>query len=1030
MLLLYLLSQVCEVLKLLNALLPTSARDQDVQMVLDKESFLANQPDLLQKFGNDILPIFDAGVFFAVDALLTPEKCSQLKFPVLSGTHFSIDSNQRHAAKEVFRCLCYAFDNDQFSSASEMENCKLEKDSVHNLAKHIRTKYLTTELLNSEKGLTDILQKLRTFSAALTDLVDMSLHDDTSAQHEEKYYCMLHQIITILNGKEPISTFEFIESGIVKSLVNYLSNGLYMREKVGSQGVSSHYDNVEKRFEKLQHALSSVENFPVILSHASKQRNSFATVPNGRCVSHPCLKVRFTKEEVETSLYDYSEDVLTVDPFSSLDAIEGFLWRKVSIKRTEPTNSVFQASHDMKGPIFQGPLDAGSQGKSPDLMESESMSSEFPEVQEDKDSSQSTPESASNLREMTPGEATSSGETQQAAGQMGGYFVFDRGKAINFYCSCGISMIVSAEQEQHVSSEAGVKMKTQCPESCSGEDASQQIEAEHEIIPSGKLWGQVHTLTYRAAVEPKQTHPQECLQNSPVSAKVGTHLQQAPFFSNIFVPELVAELDKSGPTYDILFLLKSLEGMNKFKFHLMSRERTKAFAEGRIDNLDNLKVAVPVIPENEFVNSKLTEKLEQQMRDPLAVSIGGMPLWCNQLMALYPFLFGFEARCKYFRLAAFGPLQAQPHSSFHNTSGAPSDRRHMLVVLEVEYNEEVGTGLGPTLEFYTLVCHEFQKTGLGMWREDYTSSTSCKAYRQGQEWPGRGKALQDGRVLDLPFSKAFYKLAILGQELSVYDIQSFDPELGRVLLEFQALIDRKRYLETVCGEKSTFDVDMCFRNTKLRIFTLILHFRGIPNMFLLLVTMTNLEEYVSLLVDTTINAGISRQVEAFRSGFNQFYQLEYSKYKITRCNEDVLVSNFCPVEIDVDFHGFPIKHLQIFTEEELEKLLCGERDSWACNGLLDHIKFDHGYTASSPPIINVITGNVQEFDHEQRRAFLQFVTGAPRLPPGGLASLNPKLTIVRKHCSKWADADLPSVMTCANYLKLPPYSSKVQFFPQ
>ena len=26
---------------------------------------------------------------------------------------------------------------------------------------------------------------------------------------------------------------------------------------------------------------------------------------------------------------------------------------------------------------------------------------------------------------------------------------------------------------------------------------------------------------------------------------------------------------------------------------------------------------------------------------------------------------------------------------------------------------------------------------------------------------------------------------------------------------------------------------------------------------------------------------------------------------------------------------FPIKHLEIFTEEELEKLLCGERDSWA-----------------------------------------------------------------------------------------------------
>ena len=48
---------VCEVLKLLNALLPTLARDQDVQMVLDKESFLANEPNILRRFGNNMLPI-------------------------------------------------------------------------------------------------------------------------------------------------------------------------------------------------------------------------------------------------------------------------------------------------------------------------------------------------------------------------------------------------------------------------------------------------------------------------------------------------------------------------------------------------------------------------------------------------------------------------------------------------------------------------------------------------------------------------------------------------------------------------------------------------------------------------------------------------------------------------------------------------------------------------------------------------------------------------------------------------------------
>ncbi|GKV30152.1 hypothetical protein SLEP1_g39002 [Rubroshorea leprosula] len=120
---------------------------------------------------------------------------------------------------------------------------------------------------------------------------------------------------------------------------------------------------------------------------------------------------------------------------------------------------------------------------------------------------------------------------------------------------------------------------------------------------------------------------------------------------------------------------------------------------------------------------------------------------------------------------------------------------------------------------------------------------------------------------------------------------------------------------------------------------------------------------------------------------------------------------------------FSIEHLQIFTEEELEHLLCGEHDSWTINELLDHIKFDHGYTASSPPIISLLE-IIEEFSPEHRRAFLQFVTGAPRLPPGGLASLHPKLTIVRKHSGNCADADLPSVMTCANYLKLPPYSSK------
>jgi E3 ubiquitin-protein ligase TRIP12 len=38
-------------------------------------------------------------------------------------------------------------------------------------------------------------------------------------------------------------------------------------------------------------------------------------------------------------------------------------------------------------------------------------------------------------------------------------------------------------------------------------------------------------------------------------------------------------------------------------------------------------------------------------------------------------------------------------------------------VLEVEYFEEVGTGLGPTLEFYSLVSREFARRNIKMWHD-------------------------------------------------------------------------------------------------------------------------------------------------------------------------------------------------------------------------------------------------------------------------------------------------------------------------
>ncbi|KAG4996143.1 hypothetical protein JHK85_027582 [Glycine max] len=1143
-------NRVYEALKLLNELLPVRAKDENDQLMLDKESFLDNSPDLLRRLGMDVFPmliqVFNSGaslyvcygslsvmyklvslsksdmlvallknanissflagvftrkdhhmlmlalqiaeiilqnfsddflklfvkegVFFAIEALLTPERSSKLMYPAFGGIQLSLDSSQKSSSRDALKCLCFAFSTGQSPTSLEARNCKLDKDSLYNLATHIKNKFLAPELFDSEKGLTGILQNLRALS---NDLLSMSTDSGALAVHEEKINNILYQIMDKLTGKEQVSTFEFIESGVVKSLVNCLSHGQYIREKKRVHGVCNYNPVIEKRFEalasvclcasqplsgetplsmlirNLQTALASLEAFPIVLSNGPKLRNSFATVPNGCSIPYPCLKVRFVKGEGETFLNDYTEDFHTVDPFSSVHSIERYLWPKVSAKGTEHARS--SSVQVVSQPESPSPLQSPSNASSvpveiPVILRTSDMMTDLPETQKEE----------AKLSQPRPGQAVNENAGESSSSGTQGY----------------------AEQELQMNTEPNSKLEKQHPASCSNEAGQKldfYLEGQHldhkltlyqailhhiikknaDSFSSAKLWSQVHIITYRRDVESEDVIPPEC-HSSPQhfsDEKVLAYYQHTPFFSDMFSCELVSDLEMSSPTYDILFLLKSLESMNRIIFHLMSRERICAFAQGKVDNLDSLKITVPSVPQIEFVSSKLTEKLEQQMRDSLAVSICGMPLWCNQLMASCPFLFSFEARCKYFRLAAFGQPQVQPS---HNGSGTVSDRRlspgglprkkflvhrdrilesaaQMMdlhasnkVVLEVEYDEEVGTGLGPTLEFYTLVCQEFQKSGLVMWREDdssFTLKTNLQAEEIGvhsfyglfpRPWSSMqdtsggiqfsevtknffllgqvvAKALQDGRILDLHFSKAFYKL-ILGKELSLYDIQSFDPGLGKVLQEFQALVMRKKFMESVSGGNSELQYGLSFRDMSIEDLCLDFTLPGFPDIVLAsgtdhtMVNMRNLEDYVSLIVDATVRSGVSRQVEAFKSGFNQV---------------------------------FSIDHLRIFNEEELERMLCGEYDSWAVNEFGDHIKFDHGYTASSPPIVNLLE-IVREFDNGQRRAFLQFVTGAPRLPPGGLASLNPKLTIVRKHCSNRADTDLPSVMTCANYLKLPP----------
>lgn len=162
-----------------------------------------------------------------------------------------------------------------------------------------------------------------------------------------------------------------------------------------------------------------------------------------------------------------------------------------------------------------------------------------------------------------------------------------------------------------------------------------------------------------------------------------------------------------------------------------------------------------------FMSKKITNKLQQQIQDPLVLSSNSLPAWCEDLNQSCPFLFPFETRQLYFNCTAFGAsrsivwLQGQRDVTLErqrmpglSPRRAADEQQHefrvgrlkhervkvarndrlldwamqvMRVhaqrksVLEVEFLGEEGTGLGPTLEFYALVAAELQRADLAMW---------------------------------------------------------------------------------------------------------------------------------------------------------------------------------------------------------------------------------------------------------------------------------------------------------------------------
>ncbi|XP_053980014.1 E3 ubiquitin-protein ligase HECTD1 isoform X6 [Hylaeus volcanicus] len=161
---------------------------------------------------------------------------------------------------------------------------------------------------------------------------------------------------------------------------------------------------------------------------------------------------------------------------------------------------------------------------------------------------------------------------------------------------------------------------------------------------------------------------------------------------------------------------------------------------------------------DDFTSKKITNKIVQQIQDPLALAAGALPNWCEELARSCPFLLPFETRRLYFSCTAFGAsrsivwLQTQRDAVLerqrapglsprrddshefrvgrlkHERVSVPRGEKLLdwaeqvlkvhasrKSILEVEFVGEEGTGLGPTLEFFALVAAELQRKDLGLW---------------------------------------------------------------------------------------------------------------------------------------------------------------------------------------------------------------------------------------------------------------------------------------------------------------------------
>ncbi|CAG8736555.1 2580_t:CDS:2 [Dentiscutata erythropus] len=438
-----------------------------------------------------------------------------------------------------------------------------------------------------------------------------------------------------------------------------------------------------------------------------------------------------------------------------------------------------------------------------------------------------------------------------------------------------------------------------------------------------------------------------------------------------------------------------------------------------------------------FLCRDVDMKMEPLLKDPLSALTQTFPDLHLKIYTDYRFLMSAKKRHEFFKAKTFG---LRDLTNFDLTDEEktllrpvlPRDERPGGLLkpelfkwfckhfprlgtiksnLKVTFTGERGVGEGVAREFYAMMSLEFSQVNRNMWIHDseagmkddvwiknvnglypalidkkMTESEEGTVIQENFRLLGQfvAKAIVDGRVVDLPFNKAFIDLLLhpghITSKISrdddllliIESIKSVYPTFGKTL---ENLYSMQKLDESLC---IPYDIPIG-RSTKTQR-NEIEH--GIDVQY---VTKENFRDYILICRDWIFERGVQKQIESFKEGFNRVFPFEFMR--------------------------------EYSTTEFAQLILFQVDEDWSIEMLRKHVK---PLDSSSNYEVDKVVEIMSEFNCEEKKKFLRFVTGSPKLPIGGFEALQLKIS------TRDEENSYPQGRTCFNSFMIPRNNNKLE----